>query len=64
MIKLVHFMKIVSEEQSMIRVSDMKIFPTADRRELQVDLTFVASYLKPETDSKSSKGSKKKGKKK
>ena len=62
MVKLVHFLKRVSEETSMIRVSDMKIFPTADRRLLQVDLTFTASFQKKEPDSKSSKKSSKKGK--
>ena len=63
-IELVDFLKNVSEEQSMIRVSDMKIIPTPDRRKLKVDLTFVASFPIPETDSKSSKASKKKGSKK
>ena len=62
MIELVRFLKEISNEKLMIRVSDMKILPTPDRRKLQVELTFVASYLKPETDSESSKASKKKDK--
>ncbi|MDP7009990.1 MAG: hypothetical protein QF685_01305 [Verrucomicrobiota bacterium] len=62
LIELVDFLKNVSEEQSMIRVSDMKILPTPDKRQLKVDLTFVASFPKPETEPKSGKASKKKGK--
>lgn len=54
MIELVDFLKNVSREQSMIRVSDMTILPTPDRKYLKVDLTFVASFPKSETDSKSS----------
>ena len=60
MIELVDFLKNVSKEQSMIRVSDMTILPTPDRKYLKVDLTFVASFPKPETDSKSSKKDKNK----
>ena len=60
MIELVDFLKNVSKEQSMIRVSDMTILPTPDRKYLKVDLTFVASFPKPEADSKSSKKGKKK----
>ncbi len=60
MIKLVEFLKNVSEEQSMIRVSDMKILPTPDRRYLKVDLTFIASFPKAEIKSKPSKKGKKK----
>ena len=60
MIKLVDFLKNVSEEQSMIRVSDMKILPTPDRRYLKVDLTFIASFPKAEIESKPSKKGKKK----
>ena len=60
MIELVDFLKNVSNEQSMIRVSDMKILPTPDRKYLKVDLTFVASFPKPKTDSKSSKKDKNK----
>ena len=62
LIELVDFLKNVSEEQSMIRVSDMKILPTPDKRQLKVDLTFVASFPKPETEPKSGKASKKKDK--
>ena len=60
MIELVDFLKDVSEGQSMIRVSDMTILPTPERKYLKVDLTFVASFPKPETDSKSSKKDKNK----
>ena len=60
MIELVDFLKNVSEEQSMIRVSDMKILPTPDRRYLKVDLTFIASFPKAEIKSKPSKKGKKK----
>ena len=60
MIELVDFLKNVSEEQSMIRVSDMKILPTPDRRYLKVDLTFIASFPKAETESKPGKKGKKK----
>jgi type II secretory pathway component PulM len=60
MIELVDFLKDVSEEQSMIRVSDMKILPTPDRRYLKVDLTFIASFPKAETESKPGKKGKKK----
>ena len=60
-IELVDLLKNVSEEQSMIRVSDMKILPTPDRRYLKVDLTFIASFpKKPEIESKPSKKGKKK----
>ena len=60
MIELVDFLKDVSEEQSMIRVSDMKILPTPDRTYLRVDLTFIASFPKAETESKTSEKGKKK----
>ena len=60
MIELVDFLKDVSEEQSMIRVSDMKILPTPDRKYLRVDLTFIASFPKAETEPKTSKRGKKK----
>ena len=58
MFKLVDFLKNMSEEPSMIRVSDMKVFPTADRKLLRVDLTFVTSYPKPKPYSKSKKSKK------
>ena len=60
MIELVGFLKDVSEEQSMIRVSDMKILRTLDREYLKVDLTFIASFPKAETESKPGKKGKKK----
>lgn len=60
MIELVDFLKDVSEGQSMIRVSDMTILPTPERKYLKVDLTFIASFPKPEIDSKSSKKDKNK----
>jgi len=59
---LTTFLKKMSEEKSMIRVSDMTIQPTRDKKLLAVDLTFVASYPVSEPESKSK--SKKKGKKK
>ena len=61
---LTKFLKTMSEEKSMIRVSDMTINPTRDQKQLQVDLTFIASYPMAETKPKSKSKSKKKGKKK
>lgn len=58
LVDLIGFLKSVSEGQSMIRVSSMTVQPTADRQELKVDLTFVASYPKPDTESKTKKGKK------
>ena len=58
LIDLVGFLKKISEGKSMIRVSKMVIKPTPERKNLNVDLTFVASYPKPETDSKSEKSKK------
>ena len=57
LVDLVEFLKNVSEGQNMIRVSSMTIQPTNDRQQLKVDLTFVASYPKPD-DNKSKKGKK------
>ena len=57
LVDLVNFLKNVSEGQNMIRVSSMTIQPTNDRQQLKVDLTFVASYPKPD-DNKSKKGKK------
>jgi len=57
LVDLVEFLKNVSEGQNMIRVSSMAIQPTPDRQQLKVDLTFVASYPKPDDD-KSKKGKK------
>ena len=59
MFKLVDFLKKVSEASTTIRVSDMMIRPTPDRRQLNVDLTFVTSYPKPKPHSKSKKSKKK-----
>ena len=58
LIDLVGFLKKISEGKSMIRVSKMVIKPTPERKNLNVDLTFVASYPKPHTDSKSKKSKK------
>ena len=60
LIDLVEFLKNVSEGKSMIRVSNMTIMPTTDRKQLKVDLTFTASYPKPEVESKSKKSKKSK----
>ena len=58
LIDLVEFLKNISEGKSMIRVSNMNIQPTTDRKELKVDLTFVASYPKGEISSTSQKSKK------
>ena len=58
LIDLVEFLKNISEGKSMIRVSNMNIQPTTDRKELKVDLTFVASYPKDEISSTSQKSKK------
>ena len=58
LIDLVEFLKNISEGKSMIRVSSMNIQPTTDRKELNVDLTFVASYPKTEISSTSQKSKK------
>jgi len=60
LIDLVEFLKNVSEGKSMIRVSNMTIMPTTDRKQLKVDLAFTASYPKPEVESKSKKSKKSK----
>ena len=57
LVDLVDFLKNVSEGQNMIRVSAMTVQPTVDRKQLKIDLTFVASYPKPTAD-KSKKGKK------
>jgi Tfp pilus assembly protein PilO len=62
LVDLTTFLKTMSEEKSMIRVSDMTIQPTRDKKLLAVDLTFVASYPVSEPEPKSK--SKTKGKKK
>ena len=58
LIDLVVFLKKIAEDKSMIRVSKMDIKPTRDRQNLAVDLTFTASYPKPDTESKSKKSKK------
>ena len=58
LIDLVGFLKKLSEGKSMIRVSKMRIQPTGDRKKLKVDLTFTASYPKPDTESKTKKSQK------
>ncbi len=60
LIDLVEFLKNVSEGKSMIRVSSLTIMPTTDRKQLKVDLTFTASYPKPEVETKSKKTTKSK----
>ena len=60
LIDLVEFLKNVSEGKSMIRVSSMTIMPTTDRKNLKIDLTFTASYPKPEVETKSKKSKKSK----
>ena len=47
LVGLVEFLKNVSEEEkSMIRVGSLSVSPTTDRKQLRVDMTFVASYPK------------------
>jgi len=60
LIDLVEFLKNISEGKSMIRVSNMTIMPTTDRKNLKIDLTFTASYPKPEVETKSKKSKKSK----
>ena len=60
LIDLTEFLKNVSEGKSMIRVSNLTVAPTTDRKQLKIDLTFVASYPKPEVESKSKKSKKSK----
>ena len=60
LIDLVEFLKNISEGKSMIRVSNMTIMPTTDRKQLKIDLTFTASYPKPEVETKSKKSKKSK----
>jgi len=59
LINLVKFLQdMAGKEDSMIRVSDYRISPTADHQRLQVQMSFVASYPKPnfgETKSKNKK---------
>ena len=61
LIDLTEFLKNVSEGKSMIRVSQLTVAPTTDRKQLKIDLTFVASYpKKSEVESKSKKSKKSK----
>ncbi len=56
LINLVKFLQdMAGKEDSMIRVSDYKISPTGDRQRLQVQMSFVASYPKPNFGEKKSK---------
>ncbi|MBC8324795.1 MAG: hypothetical protein H8E27_04135 [Verrucomicrobia subdivision 3 bacterium] len=60
---LINFVKflqdVAGKEDSMIRVSDYKISPTADRQRIQVQMSFVASYPKPNFGENKSKKKKK-----
>ena len=59
-INLVKFLAdMAGKEDSMIRVSDFRISPTGDRQRLQVQMSFVASYPKPNFGEKKSKKKKK-----
>ena len=56
LINLVKFLQdVAGKEDSMIRVSDYKISPTGDRRRVQVQMSFVASYPKPNFGEEKSK---------
>ncbi len=60
LINLVKFLQdVAGKEDSMIRVSDYKISPTGDRRSVQVQMSFVASYPKPNFGEEKSKEKKK-----
>ncbi|MFM1556949.1 MAG: hypothetical protein ACKJR1_10720 [Limisphaerales bacterium] len=60
LINLVKFLQdVAGKEDSMIRVSDYKISPSGDRRRVQVQMSFVASYPKPNFGEKKSKKKKK-----
>jgi len=60
LINLVKFLQdVAGKEDSMIRVSDYKISPTGDRRRVQVQMSFVASYPKPNFGEEKSKKKKK-----
>ena len=50
---------VAGKEDSMIRVSDYKISPTGDRRRVQVQMSFVASYPKSNFGEEKSKKKKK-----
>ena len=56
LVNLVKFLQgIALKEDSMIRVSNYTISPTGDHRRLQVKMTFVASYPKPNFGEEKSK---------
>ena len=60
LINLVKFLQdVAGKEDSMIRVSDYKLSPTGDRRRVQVQMSFVASYPKPNFGEEKSKKKKK-----
>jgi hypothetical protein len=60
LINLVEFLKgIALKEDSMIRVSNYTISPTRDRQRVQVQMSFVASYPKPNFGEEKSKNKKK-----
>ena len=60
LINLVKFLQdVAGKEDSMIRVSDYKISPTRERRRVQVQMSFVASYPKPNFGEEKSKKKKK-----
>ena len=60
LINLVKFLQdVAGKEDSMIRVSDYKISPTRERRRVQVQMSFVASYPKPDFGEEKSKKKKK-----
>ena len=50
---------VAAKEDSIIRVSDYKISPTRERRRVQVQMSFVASYPKPNFGEEKSKKKKK-----
>ena len=59
LVELVEFLKRIAEEKkSMIRIGSLKIQPTTDRKQLRVDMTFVASYPKPPTETEPKKSKK------
>ena len=55
LLELTGFLKDMTDDQSMIRVSNMNIQPATNaRKQLKVDLTFVASYpIEPEAEPES-----------
>ena len=44
---LANFIRSINQETAAVRVSNMKILPTADRKQLKVDLTLSVHTLKP-----------------